>query len=74
MEKNGIPVYNLYARRVALGLSAEEVARRVRVSLHAYYDYERGKMWPRRDKVVRLSLALRLPLAALLSDTPFAAP
>jgi len=63
---NSVPVQGLYNRRITLGISVKEVARRCHVCCETYYRWEQGKAWPLRKNLQHLSLALRFPLTQLV--------
>jgi len=57
-----VEIFGLYERRVALQISAEEMARRMGVSRTTYYYYEEGKQLPQRWRLPTMARALRWPV------------
>ena len=62
--------YRIYTRRVALGLSRQQVAARCGISMRMIRAYERGSCLPRADRLAVLALALQTTTDHLVGLTP----
>lgn len=59
----------LRIRRAAEGISAQEIANRIGVSIITYYNYEQGRCTPSLKRFEKLATALGCTTVDLLSPT-----
>ena len=69
-----LSVTDVQGRMQALGMSASALAEQIGVSRQTVSNWLNGRDLPRPDKLLRLSLALKLSLSELIEIEPTTAP